>query len=641
MSDPEKLSLGESLSSLFTQWIEVEKEYSVCLSRLREERNLVKEHFDHWDAYFKDSKWDKAIEEYKKVLGVDKNIYQANYNIGSAYLNQHKYKEALVYYVNAKDSAESDSQIFESQKAIDDARSKLQEEKNNNGIISNDAFSRLQYYLRALHIPEAWEKVNSSHEVIVAVIDDGVNINHPDLTDHIWIEPGASYGSSKIKDFVGDKLPDNFPTWEHGTMVAGIIGASTNNEKGIAGIWKNVKIMPLRVSDFEWKAREENVINAIYYAIRNNANIINLSLGQSQFAYSKKYDEVLRLAYERGIIVVIAAGNGDVLSYKANGVNTTVNPLSPVCNNTGDKLYSIGIGALNQQWIMARWTNYGHCVNFYVPGENIFSTSVSIFNEQYGVDYNTDSGTSFSAPMVSGIIALGYNQFGYVNPDVVYQSLMESLQANAAGNVVINAGKYIDILTAKRKIIQQEQARVRERKYSFAIQDSSYLDSLWDAEYLAALGYIDKKDPNGYALSDQMLRQEAVALAMNILGAYVPSDYVCRGIFQDVTSKKPNSWACRVIENASLLWILPEKPYNFRPEEPILLARAIYILLRAGWIPVADFQGWNGDAWRIDAIGSAFKYWLVAKDFDFTSDRMATRGEVFHIAREILNIDKK
>jgi len=91
----------------------------------------------------------------------------------------------------------------------------------------------------------------------------------------------------------------------------------------------------------------------------------------------------MRLAYENGIIVVIASGNGDVLSYKSSGINTTINPLSPVCNNNGNKSYSIGVGSLNISGARARWSNYGSCVSFFAPGENIFSTSIAVFNKEY------------------------------------------------------------------------------------------------------------------------------------------------------------------------------------------------------------------------------------------------------------------
>jgi subtilisin family serine protease len=225
----------------------------------------------------------------------------------------------------------------------------LKQQNQEKNSPSDDTFSHLQYYLQILGIPDAWKKITEPKKVIVAVIDDGVNVNHPDLTDHIWSEPGIAYGSSKIKDFVGDKLPDNLPTGQHGTMIAGIIGAATNNKKGIAGIAKNVEIMPLRVFDFKGNAREESIINAMYYAINNNVNIINLSLGQSQFNYSTRYDEVMKKAYENGVIVFIAAGNGDVLAFSNNGINTTVNPISPVCNNSGSKKYSFGVEALDQK----------------------------------------------------------------------------------------------------------------------------------------------------------------------------------------------------------------------------------------------------------------------------------------------------
>ena len=107
--------------------------------------------------------------------------------------------------------------------------------------------------------------------------------------------------------------------------------------------------MPLRVFDFKGNASEVNIIKAMNYAIDNHANIINLSLGQTQFAYSTKYDEVIKRAYENGIIVVIAAGNGDVLAYNNNGVNTSVNQVSPVCNNSGNKKYSFGVEAIDEK----------------------------------------------------------------------------------------------------------------------------------------------------------------------------------------------------------------------------------------------------------------------------------------------------
>lgn len=183
--------------------------------------------------------------------------------------------------------------------------------------------------------------MKNNKEVIVAIIDDGININHPDLLDSIWVHPKAKYWDSKIIDFVWDWLPENLPVWEHGTMIAWIIWAKQNNNEWIAWISKNVVFMPLRVFDSKWNAKEENIIKAIEYAINNWANIINLSLWSTQFNYSNKYDEVIKKAFDNWVIVVIAAWNWDILSWQNTWINLTNNPISPVCNNNWDIIFLV------------------------------------------------------------------------------------------------------------------------------------------------------------------------------------------------------------------------------------------------------------------------------------------------------------
>lgn len=645
-TDPTKALYGTSLSDLLSKGVKVENEYNECLSSISEINNLIRKYFDLGNDYFKRTQWDKSIEQYKKIIDLDPESYQAHYNIGSAYLNKSALDDALEYYEHARYYARGKAQLQESKSALDRVKVDIQKQKEEKSAPSDDTFSHLQYYLHTLNIPKAWEKVTQSKEVIVAVIDDGININHPDLTDHIWTEPGAAYGGNKIKNFVGDEMPDNFPTGEHGTMLAGIIAATTNNKKWIAGIAKNAKIMPLRVFDFKWNAREDAIINAMYYAINHKANIINLSLGQSQFAYSTKYDEVMKMAYEKGVIVVVAAGNGDVLSFKNSGVNTTVNPLSPVCNNGGDKHYSIGVESLDQKWVRARWSNYGSCVSFSVPGENIFSTSVSVFNKEYGVDYDTESGTSFSVPMVVGIIALGYNQYGYVSPSTVYASLNESMSINEAGNYVIDAAKYIDVLGSKSKLIIEEQKHFYAPEKNTAQSEKNKptladLAKLSDGDYLAALGYIEKKSSTtAYKLTEFVLRQEVVALAIKLMNIYIPDNYACRGLFADVTATRPNSWACRIAENALEKGIVKVQGNTFKPEESITLVDAVEIILRAGNIKIQKFSGGEFEPWQANVIGTTFSLGLVENRFDFSATRKAMRGDIFGITRKILELPK-
>lgn len=510
--------------------------------------------------------------------------------------------------------------------------------------ISNDPFSHLQYYLNRINVWQAWEKVNGKNRVIVAVIDDGLNINHPDLTDNIWVETGSSYGTSKIKNFVGDEVPDNFPTGKHGTMVAGIIGATINNNIWIAGIAKYVDIMPLRVFDFKWNAKGQNIIDALYYAISHKANIINLSLWQSQFEYSEKFDEVIKFAYSKGIVVVIAAGNGDILSRNTNWVNTTINPLSPVCNNNGNNNYSIGVWSLTQLWLQAQWSNYGSCVSLFAPGENIFSTSIAVFNKEYWVDYDTDSGTSFSAPMISGIVALGFNQFGRVPPDIVRESLNESLRLNESGQYTVDASRYLEILNQKQIIIQEYQSsfHLQNKITEQILTQKNNLSRLSNTEYLATLGYIERNTSTGaYNLSGYLSRLEMAELAMKLSEIQIPKWYICRWIFADISAISPDSGSCPLVETALQRGIITQDGGNyFKPRENISLVEAVSMLLRASNIKIQQYSGGEFEPWQTNVIGTSFGLGLVENQFNFSISKKAVRRDIFSITRKIIELRK-
>lgn len=645
----QKASFEESLSELLEKGVQLEEEYNNCVNALTNTTKFIESYFENWNNYFAREKWDLAIEEYKKIIDLDVEYYHAYFNIGSAYLNKKDYHNAAEYYQHAYHYAQWKYQIRESRSALDKVDEKLKKQRDVESSPTNDTFAHLQYYLKTLNVPQAWEKVRNLNEVVVAVIDDGVNINHPDLTDRIWTDPESRYGTNKIKNFAGDELLDNFPTGEHGTMISWIIWAAQNNKKWIAGIAKNVKIMPLRVFDFKWVAREDNIIRAMRYAIQNKANIINLSLGQSQFTYSRKYDEIMKYAYERGVIVVVAAGNGDVLSFKNSGVNTTMNPISPVCNNGWNKHYSIGVDSLDQKWSRAPWSNYGSCISFSAPWENIFSTSVSIFNKENGVDYRTDTGTSFSAPMIAGIVALWFNQFWYISPDTVYATLSESLRVNNEWNYVVDAALYIDNLARKQKIIKLEQNILLLTGKNLPSQNDTWFGNLTDTQikklsdpdYLATFWYITKKSSiAAYKLKESVLRQELVALATRLGNVEMEDNYQCRNLFVDVSASKPNSWACRIIENAYDEGIVSKDNDSFYPEAKITLVEAVGILLRAGDVKIQKYSGWEIEAWKMNVIWTAFSLGIVERDFDFSPDRQATRGIIFSIARKISELQR-
>lgn len=650
-SDQNREFQWKILSDLLSKWVKLENAYNDCLAEFKKINDTIDTYFDLGDNYFEWERWDRAIGQYRKVLEIDPDSYRAYFNIGSAYLNNGKYEESFKAYKQSYNLAQWRSQTQEAKDALSEVEDLLKENGAEIDVRSDDTFSHLQYYLDTLHIPEAWDKIpNNPKEVVVAVIDDGVNINHPDLTEHIWIDSNAPYGSSKIKDFVGDNLPDNLPSGEHGTMISGIIGATTDNKRWIAGIAKNVKIMPLRVFDFKGNAREENIIKAMNYAINHNANIINLSLGQSQFSYSSKYDDAMKKAYDNGIIVVVAAGNGDVLSYSSTGVNTTVNPLSPVCNNGWSTKYSIGVESLDQKWIRARWSNYGVCIAFAAPGEDIFSTSVGVFNKDVGTDYETSSGTSFSAPMIAGVIALGYNKYGYVSPDTVYRSLNESLEINSVWNYVINASRYLDVLSKKSSIILKEQQNKKNNSVwnnkisnskdnSLALKNSND-KNISDSDFLAQEWIITKqKNLADYHLGDFVKREEVVATAVKMLNIYIPDDYTCHGTYDDLSATRPNNWACRVMEIASEKWLITIEWTRAKPEEYITLVETLNIFLKVGGIKVEQYTGGEFEPWQNNIIGTAFRKGIIDISFRITSANKKTiRSDLFRIARKIYQL---
>ena len=194
-------------------------------------------------------------------------------------------------------------------------------------IIPSDIYYTDQWYLQKIKAKEAWDKVRESPNVIIAVIDSGVQINHPDLASNIWINhneiPNNNIDDDKngyIDDINGwdfvDNVADSSPKFtqgftevgiHHGTVIAGIIAASSDNAVGISGITWNAKIMPLKVLDDKGEGNTEKVVKAINYAVANGANIINLSFVGA--GYNDSLNEAIRRAYIAGVIIVAAAGN--------------------------------------------------------------------------------------------------------------------------------------------------------------------------------------------------------------------------------------------------------------------------------------------------------------------------------------------
>ncbi|MFH1421775.1 MAG: S8 family serine peptidase, partial [Planctomycetota bacterium] len=263
-----------------------------------------------------------------------------------------------------------------------------------------------QYYDRVhygktdadINAPEAWDITRGSKNVIVAVLDTGIENYHEDLEGNIWhntsetAENGIDDDHNSFVDdifgwnFIRDNnITDDFDG--HGTAIAGIIGARANNAFGACGISHNVSIMPVKVLDEYSGGYISDIISGIQYAISNGAHIINASYGNYEYLQSE-YDAV-NLAREAGVLFVAAAGN--------EGSNTDETPHYPGCFQLDN---IINVGATDSDDYLAYFSNYGKIsVHLAAPGEDVYSTDIM-------GEYIYHTGTSFSSPYVCGVAAL-------------------------------------------------------------------------------------------------------------------------------------------------------------------------------------------------------------------------------------------
>jgi subtilisin family serine protease len=302
--------------------------------------------------------------------------------------------------------------------------------------------------LDRIRAPLAWDRIRETPNVVIAIIDTGVQINHPDLAANIWVNPGEIFGNGVDDDhngFIDDvngwdfvnNVPDPSPKFQddyteagvmHGTIVAGIIAAVGNNGKGVSGITWQAKIMPLKVLDDKGDGRTSDVIRAIDYAINNKADIINLSfVGTS---YSRGLFEAITRAYNAGVIVVAAAGNEESAG---KGYNLDETPMYPACDD-GDNNMVIGVAATDAIDQKADFSSYGsHCVDIAAPGVGFYSTAVFAPTEQFDNIYFDQyyggywSGTSMATPVVVGVLAL----LEGVSPGSKAQQIKDILLATA------------------------------------------------------------------------------------------------------------------------------------------------------------------------------------------------------------------
>ncbi len=312
-------------------------------------------------------------------------------------------------------------------------------------MVPDDPDFLQQYYLRQVEALAAWDMTTGSSEVVVAVLDSGVDYDNPDLKHNIWVNANEkpfdrvdNDGNGMVDDFYGWNFVDNnnnikpvFSSFSelginHGTVVSGIIAARGNNNIGIAGASWQTKIMNLKVLDSSGVGDSLQVIRAIDYAINHDADIINLSVVGSNF--SQSLQDAITRAWDAGLLIVAAAGNE-----VGKGVDMDITPAYPVCND-GSKNTVLGVVAVDWNNQRAEFSNYGNkCSDIAAPGINFYSTVV--YNEEYpGFNHHFKggySGTSVATPLISGLAAL----IKSVNPKLTNEQI---------SNIIVNTATNID-----------------------------------------------------------------------------------------------------------------------------------------------------------------------------------------------------
>jgi len=300
-----------------------------------------------------------------------------------------------------------------------------------------------------INMLEAWDIEPGDPNVVVAVIDMGFDVTHSDLQNNIWKNPGEipengidDDQNGYIDDIIGWDFvnqsegyddgnsdfqgEDNDPTMaqsSHGNEVFGVLGATTNNSIGIAGVTGRCKMMLIRAGYLNKEGKAvlsgASISKGIIYATDNGAHVINISSGSNKF--SNSYHDVLKYAIDRGVVIICSAGN--------DGSNSPVYPAAYDLDGL------ISVGATTDEDQPAKFSNWGDWVDVSAPGQHIVST---MNNDRYGQIH----GTSFAAPIVAGIAALLVSRYPDWTPAQIQAQIMETVDVRESlKNANVTSGR--------------------------------------------------------------------------------------------------------------------------------------------------------------------------------------------------------
>lgn len=254
--------------------------------------------------------------------------------------------------------------------------------------LPNDPSINSQWGLGAIKASQAWDTTTGSSSINIAVLDTGVDLDHPDLAAHLVTGYNAITATTNANDDHG-----------HGTHVAGIAAGIIDNGKGTAGVAGNCSIIPVKVLGSTGSGSSSDIIEGIIWAADNGAKVINMSLGGTD--YSQAYQDAVNYATNKGVLVIAAKGNS----------NTSAPHYPADLNNV------VSVSAVDENYQKASFSNYGS-VDIAAPGTNIYA---STFDGSYGYK----QGTSMATPFVAGLAGLIFSKDSTLTPSQV-ENLMKT-----------------------------------------------------------------------------------------------------------------------------------------------------------------------------------------------------------------------
>jgi subtilisin family serine protease len=286
--------------------------------------------------------------------------------------------------------------------------------------------------LHTISAPAAWDQ-STGQGVVVAVVDTGSDLAHPDLAGNLWQNPGEVPGN--LVDDDGNGFVDDVRGWDfangdadpfdghgHGTHVAGTIAAVGNNGTGVVGVAWGAKVMTVKGLDDFGSGFTDQLAEGIAYAAENGARVINMSWGL--FGYSQVLEDALAAAYAQGVVLVAAAGNSNLEAWQFHPASSR---------------FVLCIGASTPADLRAWFSNFGGSLDVLAPGgadsfgsSNILSLRSSVLDAfippelLVGDRYLRFQGTSMAAPHAAGLAALVLEDQPGLTPEEVRQVIRRS-----------------------------------------------------------------------------------------------------------------------------------------------------------------------------------------------------------------------